>query len=496
MTTEVPPTRTTPRQFALLALLTLGALLVHGYHPYVEDAEIYVPGIKKIVDPHLYPLNSAFFTSHASMTLFPNMIAASIRITHLSTDWALFLWQVLSIFFFLWACWRIGRLAFGDSLAAWGGTVLVASLLTIPVAGTALYIMDQYLTTRALSTAATLWVIVEVIERRWIQAALWLLFTGLIHPLMVVFCLAYVVAWLAVDKLWPETDSLGWAVTPAALIFPLNLFPPVSDAYREILETRSYFFLLRWEWYEWLGIFAPLLLMEWFRRVARHHGLPVLARLCRATIVFGAMFFVAALVLSVPQRMAPLAKLQPLRALQLEFILLFLFAGGLLAKFVLKKVVWRWVLLFAPICAGMFLAQRELFPSLRHIEWPGVAPGNSWTQAFLWVRDHTPPDAMFALDPQYMRAAAEDHQGFRALAERSSMADRVKDSGAVSMFPQMADTWRAQVRSLDGWTHFQRPDFVHLRRQYGVDWVVLQQRPTPALDCPYQKDAVIVCRVP
>jgi hypothetical protein len=102
---------------------------------------------------------------------------------------------------------------------------------------------------------------------------------------------------------------------------------------------------------------------------------------------------------------------------------------------------------------------------------------------------------MFALDPQYMRAAGEDHQGFRALAERSSMADRVKDSGAVSMFPQMADTWRAQVRSLDGWTHFQRADFEHLRRQYGVDWVVLQKRPAPGLDCPYQ-DAVIVCRLP
>lgn len=474
----------------------MGVLCVHGFHPYSEDAEIYVPGIKKAVDPHLYPANDAFFESHASLTLFPNIVAASIRVTHLPSDWALFLWHVASIFVFLWACWRIGRLAFRDSQAAWGGTVLVGSLLTIPVAGTALYIMDQYLTTRALSTAATLWVIVEVIQRKWLRAALWLLFTGLIHPLMVVFCLAYVVAWFAVEKLWPETSPLGRAGIVAGLVFPLNLFPSVSDAYREILDTRSYFFLLRWEWYEWLGIFAPLLLFEWFRRIARRRDLPVLEQLCRATILFGVAFFVAALVISVPARMAPLAKLQPMRALQLQFILLFIFAGGLLAKFVLKQVTWRWLILFVPICAGMSVAQRQLFPSTSHIEWPGAATRNQWVEAFLWIRGHTPVDAMFALDPNYMRATGEDAQGFRALAERSRMADRVKDSGAVSMFPQLADTWRAQVRSLDGWAGFQRDDFERLHREYGVTWVVVQKGATPGLDCPHQNSAVMVCRVP
>ena len=35
----------------LLLLLTAGALLVHGYHPYAEDAEIYLPGVEKILNP-------------------------------------------------------------------------------------------------------------------------------------------------------------------------------------------------------------------------------------------------------------------------------------------------------------------------------------------------------------------------------------------------------------------------------------------------------------
>lgn len=58
-----------------LSGLTLGALLVAGYHPYVEDAEIYLPGVNKILNPALYPFGGEFFLSHAHMTLFPRLIA-------------------------------------------------------------------------------------------------------------------------------------------------------------------------------------------------------------------------------------------------------------------------------------------------------------------------------------------------------------------------------------------------------------------------------------
>jgi len=53
------------KEFLLLLLITLGALLVHGYHPGAEDAEIYLPGIKKNLNPALYPFGAEFFLSHA-----------------------------------------------------------------------------------------------------------------------------------------------------------------------------------------------------------------------------------------------------------------------------------------------------------------------------------------------------------------------------------------------------------------------------------------------
>ena len=30
-----------------LCMLTGGAVLIHGYHPFAEDAEIYLPGVEK-----------------------------------------------------------------------------------------------------------------------------------------------------------------------------------------------------------------------------------------------------------------------------------------------------------------------------------------------------------------------------------------------------------------------------------------------------------------
>jgi hypothetical protein len=464
-------------------------MAVSGYHPFVEDGEIYVPGIRKALNPALYPRNDGFFAAHAHMTLFPNLIAGSIRLTQLPLEWALLLWQFASVFLLLLACWHLGRLVFRDPRAIWGGVALLGALLTIPVAGTSLYIMDQYLCTRSLSAPAALFIVVNALERKWWRAAAWAVFCGLIHPLMAVFGVGYaVVVW------WMELRGRNPSLAASLLFLPLGLFPPMTEAYREALGTRSYFFLLRWQWYEWLGLLGPMALIWWFGRIARRQNLPGLDFLCRASLWFSAVFLAASLAISIPPGMIRFAELQPMRYLLLLYILMFVIAGGLLGQFVLKNRLWRWLALFLPLCAGMAYGQRQLFPATPHIEWPGAAPHNDWVEAFVWVRSHTPVDAYFALDPDHMALAGEDQHGFRAIAARSRLADRVKDSGAVTMFPQLAETWRRQVQALDGWQSFQAEDFRLLKREFGVDWVVTQ-RPVDGLPCPYRNRTVAVCRV-
>jgi hypothetical protein len=294
---------------------------------------------------------------------------------------------------------------------------------------------------------------------------------------------------------WKQKANMAVKPRFAAALLVSPLFPPITDAYRKTLDSHSYFFLLRWQWYEWLGIFAPLVLFWWFRRIARRRSQLSLENLCWASVAFGSLGLLGGLMITTPSQATRFVELQPMRSLQLLYILLFVIAGGLLAEYILKSKLWLWVVLFVPLCGVMFYVQRQLFPATAHIEWPGNKSSNQWVQAFLWIRDHTPVDSFCALDPDHMRLAGEDQHGFRAIAERSMLADRVKDSGAVTMFPALAGDWLEQVNSENGWTTFGAEDFGRLRRKYGVDWVVLQQPGVPDLECPYRNSAVFVCRI-
>jgi hypothetical protein len=472
-----------------LLLLTLGALAVHGYHPYAEDAEIYLPGIKKLLHPALYPSGTEFFESHASLTLFPNLIAASVRLTHIPFDYAIFIWYLASIFLLLLACWEFSGVCFGTTRARWGAVALIASLLTLPVAGTALYLMDQYLNPRNLAAFAAVFAVTRVLEKKYARAAAWIIFAAAVHPLMAAFAVAFCAVLIFIETL--QKPALAMAA-----VFPFsNSFATPSPAYREAMRFHISHFLPQWQWYEWVGLIAPFAVLILLGRIARSRNLKNLERVCHAVVVYELVYFAIALIIAIPQRFEALARLQPLRSLLLVYVFMLMAIGGLFAEYILKNRVWRWLLLFLPLCAGMFVAQRQLFPSTPHIEWPWAAPKNQWEQAFLWIRQNTPVDAKFAIDPFYMEAPSEDRIGFRALAERSRLVDANKDSGAVAMFPPLADEWWEQFQAQKNWQHFPRGDLLRLQEKYQVGWTVLQAPAALGFPCPYANQTVTVCRV-
>ena len=214
--------------------------------------------------------------------------------------------------------------------------------------------------------------------------------------------------------------------------------------------ARSYFFVSNWAWYEWLGALAPLALL-WICALYPPTGArPPLAGLLRNLVRFGIVFTIGALVLNVSPRFENYTRLQPMRAFHILYVVMFLVIGALAGEYVLRDRTWRWLALFAPLMAGLWLADRDSFPASPHIEWPGAPERGNWYSAFQWVREHTPRDAVFAMDPGYLKLPGEDMHGFRAIAERSALADRLKDSGAVSLFPRLAGEWAEEVEAERG----------------------------------------------
>jgi hypothetical protein len=144
----------------------------------------------------------------------------------------------------------------------------------------------------------------------------------------------------------------------------------------------------------------------------------------------------------------------------------------------------------------MFIAQRQLFASTEHIEIPGRTSSNPWLQAFRWIRHNTPTNAYFAVDPNYIAASGEDYHSFRALAERSVLADALKDTASVTKEPALGPAWDKQVQAQAGWPAFKLADFQRLKAQFGVNWVLVNYPQTPGLLCAWHNSTLTVCQVP
>jgi len=471
-----------------LLLIAVTAILVHGYHLGVDDAEIYIPGIKRVADPSLFPFGSEFFMSHARLSLFPNLVGGSARLLRLPSDSAILIWHGLSILLLLGAAWRLAGVCFQSARAQWGAVALLAGALSIPVAGTALVIMDPYVTARSLSTPATVFAVACFLSGQPRRAAAWLLFTALVHPQMSVYGAILLACIAAADRFWPVKNT-----APAfALALPFVWgFEPATGAAREALLSRTYFFLWNWAWYEWAGVIAPLAILWWFSARPPRRTAPRFPRLAATLVLFGLAFTAAGIVLSVTPRLENYTRLQPMRAFHIIYAIFFILLGGLAGEYLLGNRLWRWFAFFVPLATGMWFLQQSSYPFSPHIELPGSAGQNNWIAAFLWIRGHTPRDAVFALDPNYMTIPEDDQHGFRAVAERSSLADNIKDSGAVSLFPQLAGTWKAQVLAQSPWP----PDPRQLAHRYPVTWIVTH-RPAPVgLLCPYENQELAVCRI-
>jgi hypothetical protein len=476
----------------LLALLTALAVLVQGYHPGLEDDAFYLAAIKHSLNPSLFPDDADFFRVQFQATVFDRLIASSLRWIHLPLEWGIFFWQLGVAFLILWGCWRISRRCFEEAHAQWAAVALVAGLLTLPVSGTGLSLTDQHLHPRALATGVILAAIAAALGGRRVLAGVLLVAAFSVHAIM-----AALGASFCLFLLWePEEARQKPTAVMAVLLVPLAwMFEPASDAWRQAAATRSFYFVLRWHWYEWLGVLGPLVLLWWFRAVARRRSSTVLAQIATRLVYFGVFQLAVALVILLPARLERLRPLEPMRFLHLVYLLFILLAGGLLGRYVLQQHTLRWLLLFVPLSAGMFYAQRQMYPATAHLELPGAASRNGWVNAFRWISRNTPGESRFALDPYYMALPGEDYHGFRALAERSVLADAVKDAGMVARVPRLAPRWLREVEAQKGWANFQRTDFLRLKAEFGVDWVVLAAPGVEGMLCPYRNRQVVVCRV-
>jgi hypothetical protein len=481
-----------------LVALTPAVLLIHGYHPFSDDAGIYVAGVRKLLDPSLYRPDAAFVLANTRLSLFAHAIAATVRVTHLPLAVMLLIAHLASIFLYLLGCWCVASHVFARSAERWTAVLLAVACFTLPAAGTALVLMDPYVTARSFSTPLALFAVAAVLERRWGRAAVFLVLMGAVHPLMMIYAAALVVLYAVADAGTARWAAVVGVFGVAAVgVFALALrHVPVSHAYFEAMHSGDHWFVYpaQWRWYEDFGLIAPLALFGW--AIARLEAESRVRRLCVACVALGASSTAASFLFVHASGPYLLARLQLLRSFQIIYALGVLLLGGLLGRMLGRgRARWALALMLAVAAGGLFAAQRANYPFSAHIEWPWARPRNPWAKAYVWIRENAPANAVFAADPGLVFRDGVDMQGFRATAERSMLADD-KDQGVVAAVdPSLAATWAAQRDAQLGVETMTDAERIRRLRPLGATWLLLPSSAKTNFPCPYRNAAAKVCRI-
>ena len=490
------------RRNSILTALTAFALLVHGYHPYGEDGGLYLAGVKKLLNPLLYSYWTEFVTEHLRFSLFAPFVAGLVRATHLGLEPVVLVLYLAGIWFTLYGGWMLLTRAGAGELGCRGGVALLACWLDLPIAGTSQMLMDPYVTARTISTPLTLfaagWALDFARERRhgWLCGGA-LVAAALFHPLMAGYALATVFVILCTAAGDARIRRRGpWVLLGTAMLAAavLQLRAPAESAdYVWVAMTRYYWFPFRWEWFEQLGLIAPLGLLGILGSYRRTES----RALVEATLLLAGIALTVAVVFSRAHLATHLvARMQPLRTYGVVYQVMTLLLGAWLGERVLAAKAWRWAVLLIAFGCLMFYVQRSTYPASAHLELPGRAPRNPYVQAFFWVKHNTPNNALFALDARYITRDGEDAQPFRALAERSALADYSKDGGEASITPELTPAWIVGQHAQTGLDSATDAERAARLRPLHVTYVVLLRGSVTAWACDYSNATVKVCRVP
>jgi hypothetical protein len=484
----------------IFTALTAAVLLVHGYHPLAEDGGLYAAGIEHTLDPTLFPYATAFVTEHLRFSIFAPFTAGIVHLTHLNLAWTLLLLYLISIASTLAASRAILRRCSVSEASQLVGISLLAVWWTLPVAATSLLLMDPYVTARSLTLPLSLFAIAFALDdwhspRPILATALCLVIAALFHPLMAAYALAFVLG-IRVTRL--RRPIYGWAtLTLLALATAAAIHHHGTPATGPLLAaelSRYYWFLSEWHTYEWLGLLGPLLVLAALHRL---RPTPPTSRLTQAAISLGCIATLVCLLFARESDPIHLiARLQPLRIFLTIYALLALLLGATLTER-LRPRQRRYLpaLLLLLIAAGMFAAQRDTFPASIHLELPDRTNPNPWVRAFLWARDNTPPNVVFALDARYINQPGEDAQTFRAISLRSALPDFSKDGGEAAITPALASAWQRAAIAQSTLSTSSDAERDARILPLGATWMIVRAATPTAHPCPYVNNTVKVCRL-
>ena len=345
---------------ASLALTPL-ALVAHYYKFVNDDQILYIPFLRRKLEPFLYAGDYFFDQPQAGISLFEDSLVWPVRL--LGIEWTMLAGYLLAQVLILLCAYFLAR-----RLTSWRAAYLTMAFFILPVSigGTFVRTYDNYFNPRTLTLPLGLLTLIALWERRPWWAAILASLHLLLHPLSGLhtwLVTVVLLVWWAWKGLRPARSLIGSGILLLGALGVLVWSSGGSNtlwldpAWRAILWQRTpYVFLETWKAEDWvsLGLYLMLGIIGWVSRPrdprTTHLSLAVLI------VVLGATLSVA--VGADWLGLAPLAQLQLARSWRLVIVLAVIF-GADLVSVLYERWGWGGVLVASLLGVAIYLDRAD-----------------------------------------------------------------------------------------------------------------------------------------
>lgn len=492
------------RRVLIIILLSLIAVIVHGYEFGVSDQEIVIPYILKASDPSLFPTDKLFQQSSAHLSVFYTIYGQLIKVVDIQLVFLIsyFIFQAL----FFVSLFYLAKVFFPkDSIAYLSLFPFISPKF---IGGTANYTFDTFFSYRNIGVTLFTMFLGLLLRRHFILATIVATATIWIHPVSTIPHLILIPTFILFQSRQRIRDfcicSGIFIVITAPLFFlfqkssisslPATNFPFWIDVIR---SRDSYLFPLLWNTQGWLslGFFIGTIVLLFSKLNKTKLGV-ILILTCSFVVflinlslleIFKVPFFAQfqlvrsvnslafiALVIS-PYFLFQKGKLLAVMGCGaflcivfnlFQLFLLFAILYGIVTIIIRKSndysLNYRFSYVLTTILALVLLTLN--FQNFQaKVQFPKRS--DSWMLMQLWMKEYTPLNATFVSDPYF--------EGIRVFSERQ-MLGSIKD-GAVVMYDQdYAGYWSDLMNDLSDYRNLEYWDFKNLSEKYEFEYIITE----------------------
>jgi hypothetical protein len=462
--------------FGLVATANSG-----GYRFGVSDQAYYEPAIAKLVEPVLFPRDSALLDVQSRFLGSVHLVAAIARVTHIGLP---------TVFLAIYVVTMAGLFAAAVALArrlglSWWAIAGMLAIVTLRhrIAKTGANSLEGYMHPRMIAFACGIAACAALASMRILRASMWTALAAFMHPTTGVWFGILLVAGVAAEK--PASRRALGVLFVIALVGcvalvaagPLTGRAVTMDAdWLSVLAEKDYLFPTEWPPYAWIVNLAyPVVIGLVYRSRTR---LGVVGSGERA-LVAGVMALVAVFLVSVPLTSARIALV-----VQMQINRIFWIADFITAAYVAwwlfdaagkrARVAIVAVLAAIAVFRGVYVLRVEADRQLIQ----AVLPDTSWMDALGWLR--TQPTSWFVLaDPGH---AWKYGVSVRVGAHRDTLLESGKDSSMAMYDRDIARRVKDRTAALADFDRLDATRARALAARYRLD--VLVEPTTRALDLP------------